>query len=107
VPRFFYRYISPLALLLIWELASHSGLVNALILPPPSGALADLMKLALDGELLRALWASLYRILCGFTLAVVIGIGLGAVMARIRLLDLLLDPLVQLLRPPALVHRIS
>jgi ABC-type nitrate/sulfonate/bicarbonate transport system permease component len=99
VSRFFYRYISPLALMLIWELASRSGLVNALILPPPSGALADLVKLVLDGELLKALWASLYRILCGFTLAVVIGIVLGAVMARIRLLDLLLDPLVQLLRP--------
>jgi NitT/TauT family transport system permease protein len=99
LPRFFYRCASPLALLLIWELASRSGLVNALVLPPPSMALVDLTKLVLDGELQRALWASLYRIVCGFALAVTVGIAVGALMARIRLLELLLDPLVELLRP--------
>jgi len=99
LPRFFYRWISPLALLLIWELASRSGFVNALILPPPSMALGDLIKLVLDGELPRALWASLYRIVCGFALAVTVGVALGALMARIRLLNLLLDPVVELLRP--------
>jgi ABC-type nitrate/sulfonate/bicarbonate transport system permease component len=99
VPRSFYRCISPVALLLIWELASRFGVANPLILPPPSAAVADLVKLALDGELSRALWASLYRILCGFALAVTCGIVLGAVMARIRLVDFILDPLVELLRP--------
>jgi ABC-type nitrate/sulfonate/bicarbonate transport system permease component len=99
VPRSFYRCISPVALLLIWELASRSGVANPLILPPPSAALADLVKLALDGELSRALWTSLYRILCGFALGVTSGIVLGAIMARMRLVDFLLDPLVELLRP--------
>src|SRR5690348_5478974 len=98
-PRYVYRLISPLMLLLVWELASRVGLANALILPPPSKALADLIQLALDGELSKALWASLYRVVCGFALAVALGITLGALMARIRLLDLLVDPLVELLRP--------
>ena len=97
--RALFRLVSPLAVLLIWELASRSGATSALILPPPSMVLADLAKLIIDGELQRALWASLYRILCGFTLAVTVGIVLGAVMARVRLLDVLLDPLVELLRP--------
>jgi ABC-type nitrate/sulfonate/bicarbonate transport system permease component len=99
MPRSFYRWISPLVLLLVWELASRIGLANPLILPPPSKALADLINLAIDGELARALWASLYRIVCGFALAVAVGITLGALMARVLLLDLLLDPLVELLRP--------
>jgi NitT/TauT family transport system permease protein len=98
-PAYVYRFVSPLMLLLLWELASRVGLANALILPPPSKALADLIKLAIDGELSRALWASLYRIVCGFALAVAVGITLGALMARIRLLDLLVDPMVELLRP--------
>jgi ABC-type nitrate/sulfonate/bicarbonate transport system permease component len=99
MPRAFYRWISPLAVLLIWELGSRSGMVDALIVPPPSAALADLVKLTLSGELQRALWASLSRILFGFAFAVTVGIVLGALMARVRLLDLILDPLVELLRP--------
>jgi ABC-type nitrate/sulfonate/bicarbonate transport system permease component len=99
VPRTFYRLISPVGLLLFWEIASRSGIANPLILPPPSSALADLVKLIIDGELQRALWASIYRILCGFAIAATVGIALGALMARIRLLDLILDPLVELLRP--------
>ena len=90
-----YRLISPLMLLLVWELASRVGVANVLILPPPSKALADLIKLAIEGELSKALLASLYRIVCGFALAIAVGITLGALMARIRLLDLLLDPLVE------------
>jgi ABC-type nitrate/sulfonate/bicarbonate transport system permease component len=99
MPHAFYRWTSPLAILFIWEFASRSGVVNTLLLPPPSAALADLFKLILDGELQRALWASLSRILTGFAIAVAVGIALGALMARIRLLDLILDPLVELLRP--------
>jgi NitT/TauT family transport system permease protein len=99
LPRSFLRILSPLALLLVWELAGRSGLVNTQILPPPSRALADLAHLIASGELLKAISASLYRIVCGFAIAVVVGITLGATMARSRLFDLLLDPLVELLRP--------
>jgi ABC-type nitrate/sulfonate/bicarbonate transport system permease component len=91
--------MSPVTVLLVWELASRCGVANALILPPPSKALADLVTLTLNGELMRALWASLYRILCGFALAVTVGVAIGALMARIRLIDLVFDPLVELLRP--------
>jgi sulfonate transport system permease protein len=98
LPRSFLRILSPIALLLVWELAGRSGLVNTQILPPPSRALADLIA---SGELLKAISASLYCIciVCGFAMAVVAGITLGATMVRSQLFDLLLDPLVELLRP--------
>jgi ABC-type nitrate/sulfonate/bicarbonate transport system permease component len=99
VPRILFRLASPLILLLSWELVSRLGLVNPLILPPPSKALADLWLLASTGELWRALYASLYRVVCGFALAAVAGIALGALMARVRIADDFLDPLVELLRP--------
>jgi ABC-type nitrate/sulfonate/bicarbonate transport system permease component len=45
--------------------------------------------------LFKAISASLYRIVCGFAIAVVVGVTLGATMTRSRLFDRLVD----LLRP--------
>jgi len=94
-----FRFISPLALLVVWELVSRSGLVTVLLLPPPSKALVDLAHLIATGELIKALSVSLYRVGCGFAIAVIAGIALGVLMARIRWFDEAVDPLVELLRP--------
>lgn len=99
MPRFLLRALSPLALLLLWQLASVAGLVDRQLLPPPSAAIADLWTLTLSGELPRAGAASLYRIFCGFAIAALAGIALGAVMARSRFCEAAIDPLVELLRP--------
>ena len=73
--------------------------MNALLFPPPSRAIADLAELMSSGYLAEALYASLFRVVCGFSIAVMVGVALGAAMARIRLVNDLLDPLVELLRP--------
>lgn len=99
MPRYLLRWLSPLALLLVWELAGRSGLVSTQTLPPPSSALADLGRLIANGELLSAMAANLYRIIFGFAIAAVVDVALGATMARSRLFDAILDPLVELLRP--------
>jgi sulfonate transport system permease protein len=99
VPRLVYRFASPLALLLVWELVSRLGLVNTFILPPPSAAFVELVRLTASGDLVKALSVSLYRVAGGFILAVAVGVALGTLMARVRPIDRLLDPLVELLRP--------
>jgi NitT/TauT family transport system permease protein len=73
--------------------------LNTLLFPAPSKALADLATLLSSGYLVKALYASLFRVVCGFAIAVTVGITLGAVMARIRLVNDVFDPLVELLRP--------
>ena len=93
------RLLSPLGVLLAWELAGRFGLLNSLLFPPPSRALADLAGLIASGYLVMALYASLFRVVCGFAIAVVVGVTLGAAMARLPLVSDLLDPLVELLRP--------
>jgi ABC-type nitrate/sulfonate/bicarbonate transport system permease component len=97
--RFGLRLISPLVLLILWESASRVGLVNPQILPPFSKAIEDLVSLIQSGELFVALGASLFRVVSGFLIAVVVGVILGALMGRYRLADDLIDPLVELLRP--------
>jgi len=97
--RWILPLISPACLLLAWEFASRFGWLNELLFPPPSRAFADLAVLIANGYLAKALYASLFRVLCGFSIAVVVGVALGAAMARIRLVNDLLDPLVEILRP--------
>lgn len=48
---------------------------------------------------MEGLYASLYRVVCGFTFAILVGAVLGMAMACKPLMDDLLDPLVELLRP--------
>jgi ABC-type nitrate/sulfonate/bicarbonate transport system permease component len=99
LPRSALRFIGPLSVLLGWELAARFGLINTLLLPPPSKAFADLIGLISSGYLWRALYASLFRVVCGFALSVIIGVLLGMAMARIQLINDFFDPLVELLRP--------
>jgi ABC-type nitrate/sulfonate/bicarbonate transport system permease component len=97
--RWVLRLLSPVAILLLWELAARSRRLNTLLFPAPSKALADLATLVSSGYLVKAVYASLFRVVCGFAIAVTVGITLGAVMARIRLVNDVFDPLVELLRP--------
>jgi ABC-type nitrate/sulfonate/bicarbonate transport system permease component len=89
----------PLIFLAAWEFAARLGFTNTLLLPPPSSAFADLYALASSGYLWRALYASLFRVVCGFTLAATLGATLGLAMARKRPIRDVFDPLVELLRP--------
>ena len=92
LPRSAVRLIGPLTVLVTWELAARYNLVNTLLLPPPSKAIADLMVLISSGYLWKALYASLFRVVCGFALAVAVGVTLGVAMARIRLINDFLVP---------------
>jgi len=93
------RPVVPVGVVLVWELASRFRVLNPLLFPSPSRALADLVGLIASGYLAQALYASLFRVVCGFALAVTVGVALGAAMARIPLVNDLVDPLVELLRP--------
>lgn len=93
------QLMSPIVILLIWEACSRSGLVDPLLLPPPTRVFADIGQLLVSGELFGALWASFRRILIGFSLAVIFSVPIGALMARVRTVDDLVNPLVELIRP--------
>lgn len=93
------KVVSPLALLLLWELASRLAWVDPKLVPPPSLAILDIWDLIVTGQLFVALWASLRRVVAGFLIATVIGIVIGTLMARVRLFETIFDPLVELIRP--------
>lgn len=94
-----WRYTPLLVLAAAWEIAARFNLADSQALPPLSGIASAWYDLVRDGELITNGEASLYRGAMGLLLAVVIGGGLGLLMARWRLLDLFLNPLVELFYP--------
>jgi NitT/TauT family transport system permease protein len=93
------RYLPLLILALGWEAASRSGVVSSLALPSLSNVATAWIDLVRDGELVDNGAASLYRGSVGLLLAIVVGGGLGIAMARWRLLDIFLNPLVEMFYP--------
>jgi ABC-type nitrate/sulfonate/bicarbonate transport system permease component len=94
------------ALLLLWEFSARSGLVQSSNWPPFSTVLLTSVEALRDGEVLRALAATLYRMMAGFLLGSAAAIVLGIVMAASKMVRLTLGPTIELLRPmpiPALI----
>src|SRR5579872_678802 len=93
------RYLPLVLLALGWELLARLNIVDSLALPPLSKVAVAWFDLIRDGELVDNGAVSLYRGSVGLLLSIVIGGGLGMAMARWRLLDIFLNPLVEVLYP--------
>ena len=92
---------SPLAIIaLAWQLAPTLGLVSPSALPPITTILAALYRLTLSGDLpLKNAAHSLWRLFCGLSLAITVGITTGLLMAWYRPIRLLVEPLVRCIYP--------
>lgn len=93
------KILSPILLILIWELASRYHILNPLIAPPPSTVAADIIAMIKSGALLTNVAATLQRIIIGFLIATFISIAIGTLMARVAIVEDLVDPIVELIRP--------
>ena len=93
------RYLPLLLLALLWEALARLNIVDSLALPPLSKVAVAWVDLVRDGELITNGEASLYRAFMGLLLAVLFGGVLGMAMARWRMLDIFVNPLVELFYP--------
>ncbi len=91
--------LSPLALLLIWELLVRNRILDARFFPAPSAVLKTLVALLTSGVLLSDLGVSLVRIAAGFTLGALSGMILGLLMGVSRLVRAAVKPLVGVIYP--------
>ncbi len=98
--------IIPAAVLTIWYSVTRVGLVPAYLLPSP----AQLGQVVLDfatgtwhlnpysGTLWAHVTVSSIRVLHGFALAVIVGLPLGLLSGRMKLVSRLVDPSINLIR---------
>ena len=90
-----------LVLLSLWEIAPQAGWIDSTFLPPLSDVLAAGWDLALNGQLYDNVTASLFRMLSGFAIAVVLIIPLGLAIGRYARLGEACNQLIEVLRNTA------
>lgn len=81
--------------LAIWEVVGR--IMGELLLAPPSLVAVTYVELLIDGEMLVELVKSLRQMLVGYGLACLVGMPLGAMMGRIRLVDALFHPWISMI----------
>ncbi|MSP77551.1 MAG: ABC transporter permease [Rhodospirillaceae bacterium] len=91
--------LSPLAVLMVWQICSDAGLISRRYVPSPVAIAEAAWALMLTGELWVHIGTSLYRLAVGFVIGAVPGVLLGMVMGLNRWVRAAVDPLVAALYP--------
>mgnify|MGYP001561330702 CR=1 FL=1 len=90
-------------LLVLWAVVSYSGLIKPLFLPTPTAVFEAVVKLFRElgfaGDILISVW----RILLGFLLSIVVSIPLGIYLGMNKRGEALFDPIISFIRyiPPS------
>jgi NitT/TauT family transport system permease protein len=83
----------------LYEIVARSGFFPKALLPTIPAVGRALVTTLLDGTMLQHAFSTLYRVMFGFSLAVVVGIPLGILMARFRRVENFVLPLASALMP--------
>ncbi|MGH7035100.1 MAG: ABC transporter permease [Stellaceae bacterium] len=91
--------LSPIGLIVLWEIAIRAGLGDRRFVPAPSDIAERFYLLCVSGELPWDTAATLWRIIAGFLLGSIPGVALGLAMAMWRSVRIVVDPLIAALFP--------
>ncbi|WP_299058131.1 ABC transporter permease [uncultured Nocardioides sp.] len=99
-PRFtaWRRWLSPVAIVALWQLASSTGVLDERKLASPAQIAAAAGELIGDGTLGDAVLVSVQRVALGFVLGAVLGLLLALVAGLSRIGEDAVDPPMQMLR---------
>ena len=86
--------LSPLVLLLLWEILARIGFIDTRFFPAPSSIFTSLIAMTVSGELLSNTWISLQRLFWGFLFGAIPALILGVSMGLSRLTRAIVDPLI-------------
>lgn len=75
------------SLLMLWELISRSGIWPDYLFPGPVAVSQALISGLRKGLYLQGVWVSLQRIVIGYGISVIIGVAMGALIARNKLVE--------------------
>lgn len=99
--------LATLALLTVLvEVLARTGLINAVLVPPPSIVARRIATIIGSGSFVEPMAHTLYLLGIAYAIGCLLAIGVGLLMGRFRVVHGLLEPLVEVLRPlpkPALL----
>lgn len=87
------------ALIGLWQMAADARLVSPVFFPSPQRTLAALVAMEERGDLWRPMAATSLRMFYGWVLASLVGVLLGAAIARSGPARAYLEPILEYLRP--------
>jgi len=88
------QILSPIALLLLWEVAARAGWVDQRFFPAPSAIVRAFWDAVTTGVLLHHLKITLWRVILGTLIGGVPAVLIGLAMGLWRWLRLTLDPII-------------
>ncbi len=91
--------LSPLLLLLLWEVASRVGLVRIVFFPPPSAIVGEFFEMLISGILIKHVRISLFRVFAGFFAGTLPAVVIGLTMGLFPFVRKALEPVVAALYP--------
>lgn len=91
--------VSPVLVVIAWEIAARGRFIDARFFPPPSDIAVALGRLAGTGELAGHIWASASRVVIGFLIGTVPAVALGLLMGVSPLARAFFRPLVAMTFP--------
>ncbi len=91
--------VSPIGLLAIWQILLMLGLGDRRFVPAPSDIAVRFWELTLNGELVRHVAVTLWRVFAGFVIGSVPAVAVGLLMAMFRPVRIFFDPLIAALFP--------
>jgi ABC-type nitrate/sulfonate/bicarbonate transport system permease component len=94
-----FSVLTPLALLMLWEICARIGLLDQRILAAPSLVLQTLWEMAADGELWPHIGYTVGRFVIGTCIGIVPGIFLGLTMGLFPWCRAIVQPIITVLYP--------
>jgi NitT/TauT family transport system permease protein len=91
------------AFFLIWSVLTYGGFLEDFFLPSPTKVVSAIISLAVEGTLFEDILASIYRILLGFVLALVVSVPAGIALGMSRRFEAFAEPVIAFIRyiPPS------
>ena len=91
-------WLFPIALILIWQLASSTGILQSRVLPAPTAVISAFWHLLVSGELWHHVKVSAGRALLGLLIGGGLGLLLGLLNGSSKTASTLLDTTLQMIR---------
>ena len=86
--------VSPVALLLIWEICARMGWIDVRFFPAPSKVFQVMFTMIQNGQLEKHAWTSLQRLFWGILFGGIPALALGVAMGMNRVLRVIIEPII-------------
>jgi len=102
IKRITYSGLSIGILILLWQGLSYFGIIDYNLIPPPTKVFSAIVEWAKNGELFQDFFTSIWRALIGLIIGSIIGILIGFLTGRSEKMNLILTPVLNVLKafPP-------